>query len=685
MFRNYQSHIMDIDYISAIIGREFPIYRTEIRGDRAAFFINPSYNLETLEKGFDRIRLELVPKGYIPFLTREHGEFLILVGTKPKTHPMGIWANIIMFILTVISTIAAGAVMWAEFISPEKFTSTSGPDPIFIAWSSPANWFNGALFFALPLMLILGIHETGHYLMAKKHKVSSSLPFFIPAPPPIFMLGTFGAFISMRDPIPNRKALVEIGAAGPIAGFIVALPVTLVGLHLTNIYDITVVQRTGEVIYLGVPPIFAVLETILPVSEDAALHPTAFAGWVGLFVTFLNLLPAGQLDGGHIARAILGEKSKFLSFMVVAFLFTMGIFFFTGTWLLFALLVLFLGLRHPPSLNEFSLLGTKQKLIAAFAGLMFVLCFTPQPFVLKTITPEIYDIYSYVVPDNSVRPVLNGTEASINIYIENRGNIATDMNIAVEYIEIGRETMANRTPLMNATAVGIDSRAPHLNPEVLWSTARAMNLTVTQSPKLFSVNVSGIGQVILDNGKSKILTLESKIQNESSSIGDMLLVNITIEYKDYTRNHYVMFYHAPLVVDYENHVKIYRKNMARLSVDITWNPKSEAFNVGAELSIAEASNSTVVRYNTTTIDEIFVGNDTKWSLYLASRFITHNQTTINLYLTPPRDGNENVDIFIYIRSVQHPLKLKGNITFGDIYMWLESNVYFVIHCEVLEV
>ena len=205
----------------------------------------------------------------------------------------------------------------------------------------------GAITFAFPLMLILGLHELGHYFMSRRHHVSASLPFFIPLPPyPVSPLGTMGAFISVREPIPNKKALLDIGIAGPICGFIVALPVTILGLFLTVRYAHPVPADVTNYFIPGDSILYLAIGWLFPGSANYMIHPVAFAGWVGFLVTSINLLPVGQLDGGHIAQAILGEKAKFLGYASIGLMLVIGLY--APSWLFFAFFVILLGIRHPP-------------------------------------------------------------------------------------------------------------------------------------------------------------------------------------------------------------------------------------------------------------------------------------------------------------------------------------------------
>jgi membrane-associated protease RseP (regulator of RpoE activity) len=239
------------------------------------------------------------------------------------------------------------------------------------------------------------VHELSHYLAAKRHGVAASLPFFLPAFPP---LGTFGAFISMRDPIPDRKALLDIGVSGPIAGFIMAICVTITGVWLTDYWHIPVPANSGGLLYLGSPVLFDVIWRAVGPSGNYLMHPTAFAGWVGFLVTSLNLLPAGQLDGGHVARALFGEKSRYAGYAAVVILGILSLVSFnidpvTGAlvigqgyfgWIVFIFLIIFLGLFHPPPLNDLTRLDARRKGLGALAILILFVAFVPVPIVQGT-------------------------------------------------------------------------------------------------------------------------------------------------------------------------------------------------------------------------------------------------------------------------------------------------------------
>ncbi|MEE8341643.1 MAG: site-2 protease family protein [Candidatus Neomarinimicrobiota bacterium] len=268
--------------------------------------------------------------------------------------------NLILFILTIFTTLLAGAFM--EGVNP-----LDNPIGILRGWP-----------FSITLMLILGFHEFGHYYFAQKHNVDATLPYFIPAPT---FIGTFGAFIKIKSPIYRKDALLQIGAAGPIAGFIVAVPALIIGLSLSQIVEISTANigiTLGDSILIEF--LTAIIFPSLNSTQDVMLHPIAFAGWIGLLVTMLNLLPIGQLDGGHIAYAMLGRKYDKVSKFTLLALIPMGLL--SLNWLVWAILILVLmrTTKHPP-VNDLDLpLSDKNKKIGYICFAIFVLCFVPIPF-----------------------------------------------------------------------------------------------------------------------------------------------------------------------------------------------------------------------------------------------------------------------------------------------------------------
>src|SRR6266705_3091961 len=353
--RPMDSPAAEIESIKESVARHFTVYGVVVTPLALTFQVTPPPG--GIDAPFDGLRRELVPKDYIPTITRERGETLVHVQRRPRARFRKREVNLLLLLITIPSIVFGGGA-W-------NWSSYSG-EPLF----SAASIGYGAIFFSIPLLTILGSHEMGHYLVAKKYKVQASLPFFLPSLPP---LGTLGAFISMRDPIPNRRALLDIGASGPLVGFAIAIPVVLAGLALS-----------------GAPPpvgtceiqpsvLFNILSLFFPVSGSCTLHPLAFAGWVGLFVTAINLLPAGQLDGGHVARALFGRNQFYLSWGAILLLFGMS-YFYIG-WIFFAFLILMLGARHPPPLNDLTHLDPVRKLVGIAAVVILFLTFVPVPFV----------------------------------------------------------------------------------------------------------------------------------------------------------------------------------------------------------------------------------------------------------------------------------------------------------------
>lgn len=272
------------------------------------------------------------------------------------------YLHIVLFIATFLTTLTAGALQKGINIIKE-----------------PGRLIEG-LPFAATLMSILLCHELAHYIASRKHHTKATLPYFIPAPS---IIGTFGAFIKMESPIITRKALIDIGASGPIAGFIISVAACIVGLAMSE--TIVSEQKEGVGIALGSSVLFTFLSKFVigsvPDNYDILLHPVAFAGWIGLFITSLNLIPIGQLDGGHIVFAVFGERHRHISIVLVGTLGIFGFLFWEG-WLIWAVLMIILGTRHPPILYWEVPLDPKRKLISITAFIIFAITFIPSPFKL---------------------------------------------------------------------------------------------------------------------------------------------------------------------------------------------------------------------------------------------------------------------------------------------------------------
>ncbi|MBF0321212.1 MAG: site-2 protease family protein [Nitrospirae bacterium] len=267
--------------------------------------------------------------------------------------------HVVLFVATFCTTLLAGILQ-------------KGINPLYEPWR-----FYEGLPFALTLMTILLAHELAHYFSSMKHHTAATLPYFIPAP--LSAIGTFGAFIKMKSPIHTRTALVDIGASGPIAGFIVSFVAVVGGLFYSEIGLVT--SKTGMV--LGDSLLFTLLAWLIvgtpPEGLDVILNPVAFAGWLGFFVTSLNLLPIGQLDGGHIMYAVTGERHMWLSRVFVVCLVIMGEVFWYGWWF-WALLMVVLGLKHPPVVFDEIPIEPSRKKTAVIALAIFIVTFIPVPF-----------------------------------------------------------------------------------------------------------------------------------------------------------------------------------------------------------------------------------------------------------------------------------------------------------------
>ncbi len=278
------------------------------------------------------------------------------------------YLHVVLFILTFLTTLAAGALQRGINILEQ---------PQRIPEGFP---------FAGTLMTILLCHELSHYLTSRRHHTRATLPYFIPAPS---IIGTFGAFIKMKSPIITRKALIDIGASGPIAGFVVSVVACVIGLSMSEVVP---VSRIEGALNLGDSILFSFLSRLIigvtADNQDILLHPVAFAGWIGLFVTSLNLIPIGQLDGGHVAFAILGRKHRFVSITLVVVLSILGVSALVGAsgwegWLMWAVLMVVLGINHPPVIHWEIPLDRRRKVIAFVALFIFIVTFIPSPFKIE--------------------------------------------------------------------------------------------------------------------------------------------------------------------------------------------------------------------------------------------------------------------------------------------------------------
>lgn len=403
----------EIDFIRDQVSSYFPIYKTEVDFDVVSIYIKAPKDSD-LEERFDALRKEFVPQNYIPHLVEKHGEYMIKVKKQEEKTFRSIKVNIAMLFITIGTTLIAGAWWWSNY------------DPAGYGMLSLHNLTNGALYFTLPLLLILGTHEMGHYFMARYHNIKASLPFFLPMAPP---LGTIGAFISIREPIPDKKSLLDVGIAGPVAGFLVAIPVTLIGLYLGDVMTPTAtVPAEGIRQIWNYPVIIRGMTRLIPWTGGDVIHPTLFAGWVGFLVTGLNLLPASQLDGGHVVRSLFGAKAKYVSYAAFAFLIIVGIWQYIG-WVVFAFLILFLGgVKHPPPLNDLTELDKKRFIVGGIAILILFISFHPIPVEQESFS---YD-FQVELEEDSHQELILGESFNYTLDVKNRAR-NVDIGDGIEY------------------------------------------------------------------------------------------------------------------------------------------------------------------------------------------------------------------------------------------------------------
>jgi membrane-associated protease RseP (regulator of RpoE activity) len=285
------------------------------------------------------------------------------------------WLNILLFIATCLSAFFVGLTWSVSY----TYSDQMARDPRFVPgldlFTDPAIISLSLIYTAVLILILLG-HEMGHYLTCRYYRIEATLPYFIPAPT---FIGTLGAFIKIKSPITRKKQLFDIGISGPLTGFILSLPALVYGLSLSKI--VPAVPREDTFVF-GEPLLLKLIGGLMfrhvPAQSDLFLHPVGFAGWVGILVTAFNLFPVGQLDGGHVSYALLGPKSKTLARILIAVFFIMGVLFWVG-WIVWALVILLLGLKHPRVIDETERLSLSRRVLGGVILLIFVLSFIPAP------------------------------------------------------------------------------------------------------------------------------------------------------------------------------------------------------------------------------------------------------------------------------------------------------------------
>ena len=390
------------EILTRIVGHVLRIEDVTWGNERLKFLVRFRGKLysEDSARAYDSLAQELKPLNITPLFRPDGMQHAVVLmeGVIPqkKSRP---GLNLILFILTLLSVLLAGALYGLEEFIPQAF------------WQVVATFVQRGWPFAVSLIAILGAHEFGHYLVGRYHGLNVTLPYFIPLPFSPF--GTMGAFINMRDIPKNRRVLLDVGIAGPFAGLVVAIPVLLFGLSLSELNTLPAVVSSGlslqmegnSLLYLLSK--YAVFGQLLPEpvsygnlpqlvywvkyfftgspfpfgGNDVLLHPVAWAGWAGLLVTGLNLIPAGQLDGGHVINVLLGTKWARRIYPLIL-LGLIGLGFFWAGWWLWAFLLFLLGRVYAEPLDTITPLGGGRKMLAVLAMVVFVLTFTPVPLIL---------------------------------------------------------------------------------------------------------------------------------------------------------------------------------------------------------------------------------------------------------------------------------------------------------------
>ncbi len=315
------------------------------------------------EEAFAEVYRRAKNHGLSPFLSRDkEGVILKFTVTRAKTAPPRRGLHLGLFLATVISTLIAGAV-FVEEISPARLLAHPG----LLTRGVP---------FSFTLLIILGLHELGHYLVSRRYGLPASLPFFIPAPT---ILGTLGAVIISRSPFSSRKSLFDVAIAGPLASFILSVTAIAIGLQSSQL--VKAAAGKGS-IGVGSSLLFSGLAYLhfglIPEGYTFTISSIAFAGWVGLLVTAINLFPLSQLDGGHITYALFGGKHRLITKVALVIMFLMGIVFWQG-WLIWVFLILLMGTRHAPPLDDLTPLDPARRRLGWGAFIILVLCFVPIP------------------------------------------------------------------------------------------------------------------------------------------------------------------------------------------------------------------------------------------------------------------------------------------------------------------
>lgn len=352
---------------------------------------------QSSEEAFTQLDTLLAPLNMLPMLRHRNGkDVIIVVKGRPVTRPRPTWPNWVLFAATVFSLLLVGtSIATGEIgVTNQALADEIGANPLLHIWRG--------LPYAISLLLILGAHELGHYFAARRHNLSVTLPYFIPLPPPFSIFGTAGAFIQLREPMRNRKSLLDVGAAGPLTGLLFAIPILLIGLATSPVQPI----EPGMHLLEGNSLLYALSKTLvfgqfLPTATiDVSINQLAQAGWVGLLVTAINLIPLGQLDGGHILYSLIGNKARWLYIPVLVATVALTLFV-SESWLIWLALLFIFGRNYAVPLDAITPLNMRRRFIAVLSFVVFIVTFVPVPFTLYYVeetVPAARDSVSALLP-----------------------------------------------------------------------------------------------------------------------------------------------------------------------------------------------------------------------------------------------------------------------------------------------
>jgi len=345
--------VPSFEQVHALVADEFGIEEGFLDHDTPTFYVKLTPESKSV---FLRLMKRLDGVGLIPILKEERGKYVLRIASKPHAKPSRIHINLLLFLATFGTTSITGYII------------------------SPFDWV-GAVAFTVSLLAILGLHELSHKFAANKHGIEATAPYFIPGPPPPFGIGTFGAVIQQKSPAPNKDALFDLGISGPLMGFMIAVVVTIIGISISSTSP-----ELPEGASLLPSPLF--LDFLIRILASAGflqgsgyilLHPMALAGWFGIFVTVVNLIPAGMLDGGHAVRGLLGQKANSILPTLLAMIAIITLLVFNPFLYSFAAIIAFFFSmqRHPGPLDDVSKVTTSRKIAAILLIIVFILCIAP--------------------------------------------------------------------------------------------------------------------------------------------------------------------------------------------------------------------------------------------------------------------------------------------------------------------